>query len=293
VTPIDWTRLYVGRVLRLAPLYLTVMGALFVVVGILSGGSLREPATTLAKSAVKWLGFTVLGHPDLNGVDRTSTILAGVTWSLPYEWFFYLALPALGLLAGLRVPRAFAALSVCSLIGLVAWKPGPIHLAAFLGGLAAALAVRSARFRRLCTGRGASAATLVTLGTLVTCFDTAYHPAALLLLGGAFCLVAGGCTVFGLLTLDASRRLGEVTYGVYLLHGLTLFVVFRCVLGFEAAAALSSLGYWGLVVALTPILVLLCFIAFRTIEEPAMRRTQLVTQRLKSAASRRPSIHPH
>jgi peptidoglycan/LPS O-acetylase OafA/YrhL len=68
----------------------------------------------LLKNALHWLAFTVFQAPDLNGFNPTSLIVAGVTWSLPYEWFFYLCLPVLALLSGRRPPILFLVIGVAS-----------------------------------------------------------------------------------------------------------------------------------------------------------------------------------
>ena len=71
---LDWTRLYVGRLRRLAPLYLAVTAAIFVVVGQKTGWALREPPATLFVGALKWAGLGVLGHGNLNGLHATALI---------------------------------------------------------------------------------------------------------------------------------------------------------------------------------------------------------------------------
>jgi peptidoglycan/LPS O-acetylase OafA/YrhL len=81
-------------------LYFFVVGLLVLVVAIVSDFSLREPLLNVLRQIVCWSSFTVLGGPDINMVERTTLILAGVTWSLPYEWMFYLLLPLLFLMRG-------------------------------------------------------------------------------------------------------------------------------------------------------------------------------------------------
>jgi hypothetical protein len=81
---IDWLGVYVSRVLRLAPLYMVCMSGLFVIVVALSRGTLNQPIGALSADVSRWLSFTMLGEPDLNKVERTSLIVAGVTWTLRY-----------------------------------------------------------------------------------------------------------------------------------------------------------------------------------------------------------------
>jgi peptidoglycan/LPS O-acetylase OafA/YrhL len=58
-------------------------------------------------------------------------------------------------------------------------------------------------------------------------------------------------------------------YSLYLLHSLLLFAVYRLALG-EWASTLSATEHWSVVLALVPILIVLCFATFRLIEQPAM-----------------------
>lgn len=107
------------------------------------------------------------------------------------------------------------------------------------GGVAAAVLQRSRLVRAGASSPWAYVVVLACLAAVAVCYDPAYSAALLALLTAAFTLVASGASVFGLLTLAASRLLGELTYGIYVLHGLLFFVLFRFVMGFEVVAQLS------------------------------------------------------
>jgi len=49
------------------------------------------------------LFFTIGGPNNINNVENTYLIDAGVTWSLPYECLFYLILPLIALLFKINV----------------------------------------------------------------------------------------------------------------------------------------------------------------------------------------------
>ena len=283
---LDFTRLYVSRATRLVPLYAFAMLLLFVVVAMLSGWQLREPAPRVASDALRWLGFTFGGSPDINGVEHTSIIIARVTWTLRYEWYFYLSLPLLTLLVGVLPPFRFIVLGLAGVALMWALQANTVVLMVFLGGIAAAVLVRSERFCRLAQTRAASLAIVAFLGSAVTFHPGAYEIGAMLLLGLAFCLVAGGNSLFGLLLLPASRLLGEVSYSVYLLHGILLFVVFGFVLDRELAAGLPVTMHWLIVLVASPVLVLGCFVTYRCIELPAMRQTNRLTAWLRGNRTR-------
>ena len=107
------------------------------------------------------------------------------------------------------------------------------------------------------------------LATILLFFPTAYTLSAILLLTGAFLIIACGDSLYGLLEWPASVVLGEMAYSLYLLHGLVLFVTYRVVCA-EWAAMVSSVEHWAMALCVVPVLILLCFTTFRLIEKPAM-----------------------
>ncbi len=270
--PVDWTRLYVGRVLRIYPLYAVALAATLAIVAALSGFRLREPPPALARNLLSWAHF---GNWSINGVSDAWMITAGVQWSLAYEWLFYAALPLAGLLVGAAAPARWLVASALGTALWARWIPqlDPTHLASFGAGAVAAALTRSAAVRAALGGRAAAAAAVAAAGVAVSAFDHGYQWPVLLLLAAAFTVVASGNTLFGFLRWAPSRVLGEVSYSIYLLHGLLLFVVLRGVLGRAATAALPDAAYWALVVALAPVLVVVAFATFRLVERPGVGAT--------------------
>ena len=278
--PIDWGNLFVSRFMRLVPLYFFVMFLLFFIVALLSNGSLNEPFPNLIKGAIHWLGFTILDAPNLNGID-TNTIVAGVTWSLPYEWFFYFSLPVLALTVRVVAPLPYMILGLICIACLFMWLPQTHNLLSFLGGIFSSILVRADVFREFSKHNFSGFLALGFIVTAVMVFPTTYELAPLILLSLAFSLIAGGNSLFGVLTNPISRTLGEMAYGIYLLHGIVLFIAFTFLIGRNDAKDFSTIAHWSLVVALTPLLILSSFITFRFIERPAMQRASTVTTWLR------------
>lgn len=135
----DWLRLYVSRVLRLTPLYLVAMAVLFAILAVLSGGKFAESPYLLIRHALQWLAFTVIGNPDVNAIQDTY-LVTGVTWSLVYEWYFYLSLPLLALALRLGPPYRYVGLGLVAAAAFVLRHADWHFLVAFGGGMVAALA---------------------------------------------------------------------------------------------------------------------------------------------------------
>lgn len=276
----DWLRLYVGRLLRLAPLYLVAMAGLALSVGVVTGFALRVPAAQLGGEAMHWLAFGLLDTPDLNRMGGTTTVMAGAVWTLRWEWLFYLALPLLAPLAGVRTSPALMLASAAALLALDGLRPS-IHLLSFAGGLAAALLQRWAAWRRIAPRPTLALVSLACLGTSYTLPATAYAWPSVLALALGFAPIAAGNGLFGMLGRPACRVLGEASYGVYLLHGLVLYWAFRLLPG---ASRFGAATHWAVLLALTPMLVLLAHASWRHVEQPALRRAGPLTAWLRARA---------
>lgn len=97
-----WISLYVGRLFRIAPLYLFAVGSGLIIVFAKKGFALHVPPVAFAKELVCWLSLGFLNLTGINGYSDAPLVLAGVTWTLQYEWFFYLSLPILAFVASRR-----------------------------------------------------------------------------------------------------------------------------------------------------------------------------------------------
>ena len=286
---IDWGRLFVSRFLRLTPLYLFFIFLLLLLTAYLSNGKLNVSIPQLLISTVSWLSFTIFGTPTINGIGGiVLASVAGVTWSLPYEWLFYLALPLLALTVKTSPPLGYIVLGIVGVSSLAIWGTTfrPFILLPFLSGIAAALLARSHRFCQFAAKEISSFIALGCLATTVIVYPSALSVAPLFLLTVAFSLIACGNNMFGVLTSKASRTLGEMAYSIYLLHGITLFVTFNFMFDVTKSKGLSPMEYWLLIAAMTPALRILCFVTFRLIENPAMRSTPAVLAWLRTQLSR-------
>lgn len=280
---IDWLRLYVSRFLRLAPLYLISMVVLFLIVWALTRNEPAQPIGKIMVDGLKWIGFRVLGAPDLNGLLGTRYIHAGVTWTLPYEWFFYFFLPFVALIVGSRPPIKYLCLAAIALYVFDAYGYSRSFGWLFLGGMGAAVLVRYERFTYFAVSKFATCLIVGCLAWSVGNYPTIYDGGVpRLLLIAAFCLISGGNSIFGLLKLKVSRAMGEMAYSIYLLHGVLLFVVFRFVFSGASANELTPLQYWGVIVLTTPVLMVICGLTFRFIERPAMRSVDTLTHWIRA-----------
>lgn len=280
-----WQRLYVSRIFRLTPLYFVVVAVVVCLTAVESNFQIREPLPDLLAHLGQWASFTVLGAPDLNGTASTFLKIAGVSWTLPYEWFFYLSLPVLALVLR-AVPPLFCLISsALAMLAFYFWQPAMIYIAAFAIGILASFLVKLPTIPRLLNGAAGSVLALLCLTLACKKFPAADNLPALTLLGISFTVFASDNTFFGVLKRRAAQAFGEISYSIYLLHGLALYIMFKFVLGFDAASKLTVLGHWTAVLACTVVLIPLCFATFRWIEAPAIRSAPKCSRWLENRAT--------
>jgi peptidoglycan/LPS O-acetylase OafA/YrhL len=269
---VSWVRLYTSRAFRLCPLYVAAMLVVFCTVAVATDFTLRGSLLNLSEGATKWLFFRLAGAPNLNGFPDTSLITAGVTWTLCYEWLFYSALPLLALLLGPRPPWriVIASLIVTGGVVLLMAYPNPKIVAAFGGGVLAALVAGAPVSLVWFRSRIAGALAMALCALAVARPGLGFHLPVALPLTGAFVIVACGNNIFGVLTSRGAKFLGDISYGLYLLHGLILFIGFR---SWQWLTGSPDPGFAGwLVLGLTVVVVLVSFWCYRFIERPAMAR---------------------
>lgn len=266
--------LYASRAWRIAPMYLVSMGLILIGVFLQTGLKLNVSAKDLAGNLfpVANLGLTTLGK--INGVD-TVLLNNGVTWTLKYEWYFYLALPALALLVK---PRWF-------LMVLVIWtamrlwptagmRKSVEYLTLFVGGMGAAYLAPMSQVRRV---MGHHAWSLVILAMLAATVLWAPYPIreGSRTLGVAVAMFvvilsfAAGNSLFGVMTLPATKVLGTISYSMYLIHGLVLGGIFYLAARFHPED-LSGLEYWAIVLISGLLTVGLSAVSYRWVEHPGI-----------------------
>jgi peptidoglycan/LPS O-acetylase OafA/YrhL len=162
---LEWRGFLISRLFRIYPLYLLVFLAIVFVVAAQSGWVLLEPAKSIAKEVVKWLIFRA---PDINGYHGTTFIVAGVTWTLRFESWFYLSLPLLVVIF-LKQQAAWKKLVALAIVAVL-FRFNYLNVtiaAAFLGGIVAVYWRGDARRINLASTNGAGLLALVCFGCAV------------------------------------------------------------------------------------------------------------------------------
>jgi peptidoglycan/LPS O-acetylase OafA/YrhL len=103
-------------------------------------------------------------------------------------------------------------------------------------------------------------------------------PAAIIT-GLFFIPVACGNSLFGLLNFRGFRLMGIVSYSVYLLHGVALYVAHPLLQRLRSTGSQQPLHYWLGVLGVGAAVLLLSMVTYRLIELPFMRAEKRLRQR--------------
>lgn len=265
----DWIRYIKSRFFRMFPMYFISILAILVIILFESNFEAKESVFTILKSTLSWLFFTINGSNEINGFKSTYLIDAGVTWTLPYEWMFYFLLPILALAFKLKVNLKIIISFTCIFI-LIAFlnKARFVPFLPFICGVLSAILIHKYNFREYLKKNIFSLIGIILLGGSIIFTHQGNKPIPILISTFFFIVIASGNTFFGILSHNFSRRLGQITYSIYLIHGIVLFLVFNYLVGYERASKLTEIEHWGLISLCIFPIILISQLTFKYIELP-------------------------
>jgi peptidoglycan/LPS O-acetylase OafA/YrhL len=227
---------------------------------------LRVPLGRLLRRLAACLSLGIM-LPSVNGVEL-DRFNAQVFWTLRYEWFFYIVFP---FLAWFAAPRRFPWLGL--LVLAAAWPPVqevvPFKLemlAHFLLGMAAAHVVAADRLARCFRTARWPLLAIALLTGITLAYPTLWNQFALQFL--VFTAIAYDSRLFAFLRWPAAKCLGTISYSVYLMHGIALFVVFYAVNRVVSVETLTDYGFWSVTCCCGLLVVLGSAITYRFVEHP-------------------------
>lgn len=263
-TTSDFIKFYINRFFRIAPMFWfstsICLGTAIVF------GSHIDYHSLLGKLYIWYdAGLFFIAHkPDINNFNNTYLVNAGVMWTLPWEWLLYFSLPGLILIR--HKVNAFvisqflnfmfiycisfwsytcAVFFLCFSLGMTARDITPfIKLPKMANNIIILLCLCLIFLRK---SGSFEISTVVTEFILLVCICQR----------GDF---------FGILRSKGAVRLGEVSYSIYLMHGIVLFYMNKTMLHWHC-----SKTEYGLVLLLCIILAcLISCVTFIFIERKGM-----------------------
>lgn len=224
---IDWINLFESRIFRIIPLYTFAVAVITVIVFLSSNNGLVVSIPQLINQYIGWILFH---GGDINSFAYTKVIIAGVDWTLKYEWLFYFSLPLISFVI-FNLGKKFRLLLLALIVILFLL---PVYILSFdtqlfilfmVGGIASYIQQKVSIQDSIIKSK------LCSLTSLVAIAFSLFYPNTLdivhvLSISFFFILVTLGNDMFGLFSLKSSQFLGEISYSIYLLHGIVLYLSF-------------------------------------------------------------------
>ena len=268
---INWKNLYIARIRRIMPLYL--LSLLFVVYASFKAVGVENVAFW---DGADWLfHWATFRYQPLNGfISFVSN--AGVQWTLLYEWGFYFSLPFIHT-AMHQLPasnkKQWGVMALCGALFVWIITQTDTHhywqfvLSAAAVSLSDVLLPFIRRYKKWLN-------VALPLLLLATAFlFPPYTPINRILVALLFLLLAGGYDFGGILRHRGMKMLGDMSYSIYLMHGVVLYSVFA--LGgwfdFQAHGLLVYIATFPLIFVL--VLLLSCT-TYLGVERPFLRKRQ-------------------
>lgn len=224
----NWFAIYNSRFFRIIPMLLLSTLLCATIVAFENGVT---PNRYFPIEIVSWLAGKQI---PLMNVKGSSLVNAGVLWSISWEWLFYFLL--LPLFATLRQVLKYksswyflALLLAVSLLGRFTgynlFKFSPL----FIIGMFAGEAVNMPNARVKLARSSVSYLVIMAIILEVTAFHDPYGLIQMCLLGFVFISIACGNGIFGILSSRGALVLGEISFSIYVLHGIALYVIFHLI----------------------------------------------------------------
>ncbi|RPE00284.1 acyltransferase [Candidatus Pantoea deserta] len=227
-------KLLKSRVRRIVPMF-WFSGLVIILVGLVQGGlQLNAQSVT---DAVLWLFFIGSYHI---GDFLTADVNAGVEWTLRLEWLLYLSIPLIyvinratrGKYKTLLILGSIGVIFIIA-VGLRLWgktytDPRPV-LGFAMGYFAYAWRDQLARLKNVRTA--GVACMLLAIFALGFTSNAFWYLVFLCCLTAIFFVVSSGNSLLGMLENKTLMSIGEVSYSLYLIHGVVLYFIKQVPLG--------------------------------------------------------------
>jgi peptidoglycan/LPS O-acetylase OafA/YrhL len=221
----QWRSVYYSRIIRIVPLYYFVVLIITALAFFTTGPSLNVSISELVLQVFAWLLFY---GGMINDLPVTVLIIAGVDWTLRYEWFFYFTLPIYALLIRKLPSYSLLVLLALTFFSFIMYKifsfyPAKWFVLFFIGGIFSTVPKSTFSFDFDNIYWSSLGGSLVIFCFFYPSTMDVFHVVGI---SSLFGLIVYGNGLFGLLNLRSSLFLGDVSYSVYLMHGVLLYIFF-------------------------------------------------------------------
>lgn len=269
---INWPEFLWKRVFRLFPLYFTSISLVIVFILLKTRFELLVPMTQLLEDSINWLAFGYIKCPPINNDGISHLINSGVHWTISYEVFFYLTLPLIAAIffkKQIPILVAFICTGLCYFFLAKRGIEIPIFKM-FIYGIFAAFINTKMKYN-FCFF---SDKWFGLIGILLFIAVFSVFPDGFIVLFASFSLlftIIRGNSLFGILTLKSTQILGQISYSVYLVHGLVIYTLNTLIIPQSYILGLSKTSYMFFGIVYSFAIIFVSFLTHIYIELPGSK----------------------
>lgn len=231
---LDTLKLFKKRILRIVPCYWFSMLLIVII------GSFYYTTDINLQSLIQLIRWALfIGNYSIGEIN-TSHINAGVDWTLKIEWMLYISLPFIFIITRGKSNRCKDIVILLSILAIfilsfmirlyagIYTDPRPV-----LGFASGLLAFRYMhKFTRVTENplSGLIAALCIIISFPLGSYAL-FYMAMVLLCTISFLIISSGNSIYNILSNKTMVSLGEVSYSIYLLHGIILFLMTKVMSG--------------------------------------------------------------
>ncbi|MEH3400128.1 acyltransferase [Enterobacter cloacae] len=261
---IDWVDLYEKRFYRIAPLSIFCSAIALASLFLLT--ERKEFSHSILVASLSWFDAGLWNSkPAVTAFTPPFMALAGVTWTLRWEWIFYFSLPLFFMFKkwSFELTVSVFAFSVYFLPDFT--KDAYLWSYFFAGMLCSVL-----KDKIHLNAKSANIILVVMILITLLVQPALYGPPEKIFLCVIFFAVVSGANLYGVLINKAAIRLGAISYSLYLTQGLILFPM---VIYFKNGRNLDLNINTFIIFAVSYVLIcILSSLTFHFIERPFMNR---------------------
>ncbi|MFW2177621.1 MULTISPECIES: acyltransferase family protein [unclassified Moraxella] len=265
----DWQSLYFGRIKRIYPLF--VFLALLSVVIIGGQNHFQLDLESLIRWLMPWLWFDVQPFKPF----FAKPLIVGAVWTLAYEWAFYSALPLIAMLFHKKFSltiKQIAFIAITASLAFYLFRHTITQLYWLFAGAVVAIHFADT-FRHLLQQYRQWLNVILPIAVLaIMVFTKPYSPLQMGVLAVLFGFIANGYSFFGGLYQRGLLFLGEVSYSVYLLHGVVIYGIFYGLKVFDFAQPVMM--YVWLFIPTFILVVIVAYFGHQFIEMPFYKNSK-------------------
>lgn len=220
---IKWWDFLKNRIFRIMPSYLVIVMIIYITY-LMEVDKVAEIKYLLGSALYSAIFVTKnLGSFDL------LKITSGVQWTLVYEVIFYLSLPIFNMIFSKQVNGRLMIVSFIAaiIIGLYSETTYLYEqlFYLFLLGAGGHFISKSIMVKKLSASKVCS---VITFILIVYClmFTKYWSIQQMLICSVCFIFIVNGCDVFGILNSNTLKKIGDISYSLYLTHGVVLYYSF-------------------------------------------------------------------